>query len=96
MGLPRLRPEAWPPTARTRILARWNDAMTPSNAAIFRQITDRHSTMAGVMSVPARKKCVACEKQRTVATGIESADGFVCNHCAKVRSAAQPQEGWNG
>lgn len=70
--------------------------MNPSATELFRQITDRHSTMAGVMAVPARKKCVACEKSRTASTGTESADGFVCNHCAKVRSAAQPQEGWNG
>lgn len=62
--------------------------MTPSNAAIFRQITDRHSTMAGVMAIPARKKCVACQKCRTASTGIESAGGFVCNHCAKAQEKA--------
>lgn len=62
--------------------------MNPSATELFRQNTERHSTMAGVMAVPARKKCVACEKSRTASTGTESAGGFVCNHCAKAQEKA--------
>lgn len=47
----------------------------------FRAATVRHGNTAGITRIPAKKKCVRCEKHRTLATGRETSAGFVCGMC---------------
>jgi hypothetical protein len=52
----------------------------PRHTEAYRQVT-ANQTMVGVTCFPKREKCICCEKQRTAATGTQTAKGFVCGMC---------------
>lgn len=57
----------------------------PEGIAKDRRITERHGTMPGVSQWPKRVRCSCCEQMRNSETAIQTAYGFVCDFCSRIK-----------